>query len=182
MSAGLAAFPSFLKSSTLPKGIPVIAGGGIVDGRGLAAALAMGAEGVLVGTRFLATPEAPLPDYWKQAIVSANSESVVLSHVPDTTWGVNWEGATTRVIQNQLIRDWNDRLDELKLNADSVAAQIQQARDAGNAEYTPLYAGQGAGAITEILPVAEIIKRMVAEAEVSLARANERVMVQSTSA
>jgi enoyl-[acyl-carrier protein] reductase II len=159
------------------EGIPVIAAGGVVDGRGLAAALAMGAEGVLVGTRFLATSEAPIPDYWKQAIVGARSESILLSHVPDTTWGVDWPGATARVIENQLIRDWNGRLDELKANAETVAARIQEARDTDDAEYTPLYAGQGAGGIAEILPAAEILRRMVADAECAIQNAHRLVGV-----
>jgi nitronate monooxygenase len=106
----------------------------------------------------------------------------MLTKVLDTLWDVDWPGATSRLIENQLVRDWHDRLDELKLNAQSVDLQIQEARELNNPEYVPLYAGQGAGAINEILPVAEIIQRMVSEAEISLARAAQTVTAQSTSA
>jgi enoyl-[acyl-carrier protein] reductase II len=163
-------------------GIPVIAAGSVVDGRGLAAALALGAEGVLVGTRFLATPEAPIPDYWKTAILGARSEAVVQNDVADAAWNVQWNGATIRTIENQLVRDWRYRIDELRSASESVSAEIDAARDRGDAEYVPLYMGQGAGGIKELLPASEIIRNMVADAEVALARANEHIRIQSTSA
>jgi enoyl-[acyl-carrier protein] reductase II len=164
------------------EGIPVIAGGGIVDGRGLAAALALGAEGVLVGTRFLATPEAPVAPYVKNAIVDAKSESIVLTDVPDRVWEVRWEGATTRVLLNRLVRELQAQPGDLGSERETIAAEIEAAYDRQDADYVPLYMGQGAGAITEILPVAEIVRRMVADAETALARASRTVMVQSTSA
>jgi NAD(P)H-dependent flavin oxidoreductase YrpB (nitropropane dioxygenase family) len=176
---GLALVPQVVD---VAEGIPVIAGGGIVDGRGLAAALALGAEGVLVGTRFLATPESSIPEYWKNAILAAQSESVVLTDVPDQVWDVHWEGATTRVVRNRLVRELQDRSDEVKSNRETFAAEVEAAIDRGDADYVPLYMGQGSGAITEILPVAEIVRRMIADAETALARANRSVMVQSMSA
>jgi enoyl-[acyl-carrier protein] reductase II len=176
---GMALIPQVVD---VAEGIPVIAGGGIVDGRGLAAALTLGAEGVLVGTRFLASPESPIPQYWKQAILGAQSESIVLTDIPDQVWDFHWEGATARVVRNRLIRELQDRPDELKSNREAVAAKVEAAFDKEDADFVPLYMGQGAGAITEILPVAEIIRRMVADAETALARASRTVMVQSTSA
>src|SRR6185369_8147325 len=59
------------------KGVPVLAAGGIADGRGLAAALALGADGVLMGTRFLATPEAPIPDAWRQLLVTSDESTTL---------------------------------------------------------------------------------------------------------
>jgi enoyl-[acyl-carrier protein] reductase II len=163
-------------------GIPVIAAGSIIDGRGLAAALMLGAEGVLVGTRFLATPEAPIPAYWKNTIVEARSESIVQNDVSDTVWGVQWNGATTRTFENRLIRDWKNRLEQLKDRSDIVAAEIDTARENQDPDYLPLYMGQGAGGIKAILPVAEVVRSMIEEAEQSLTGANRFVELHVTSA
>ncbi|MFL5758444.1 MAG: NAD(P)H-dependent flavin oxidoreductase [Thermomicrobiales bacterium] len=174
---GLALVPQVID---VAEGIPVIAAGSIVDGRGLAAALAMGAEGVLVGTRFLATHESPATDYYKNAILSAQSEAIVLTDVPDKVWDVHWEGATTRVIRNLLVRELEDRADELGANRETVAAEVEAAFEREDADFVPIYMGQGAGAIKEILPVAEVIRRMVAGAEVALQNAGRLVDRQLT--
>ena len=73
--------------------IPVLAAGGIADGAGLAAALMLGAEGVLLGTPFLATPEAPLPDSYKQAICHSNGHDTLLTELPDVINAQVWPGA-----------------------------------------------------------------------------------------
>lgn len=82
---------------------PVLAVGGIADGAGLAAALVMGAEGVLLGARFLATPEAPLPDSFKQAIVDSDGHNTLLTEIPDIVSGRAWPGAYSQVARNRLI-------------------------------------------------------------------------------
>ncbi|MGH2560612.1 MAG: NAD(P)H-dependent flavin oxidoreductase [Thermomicrobiales bacterium] len=147
-------------------GVPVIAAGGIVDGRGLAAALALGAEGVFVGTRFLATHEASIPEPWKAALLAAAAERAVATNIPDILWKVNpWPGATCRVLQNRLIDNWLSRESLLAERAEEVAERVAVAREAGDFDDVPLYAGQGAGAITEMLPAAEVVRRMVEEAE-----------------
>ncbi len=164
------------------EGIPVIAGGSIVDGRGLAAALALGAEGVLVGTRFLATIESPIAEYYKNAIVNVQSESIVLTDVPDVVWNVHWEGATTRVIRNQLVRELEDRTDLSGEEREALAEQVTAAYDRENADFIPLYMGQGAGAIDQILTAEEVVRQMVEGAERALGQANNCVEVQLTSA
>jgi enoyl-[acyl-carrier protein] reductase II len=171
--AGLALVPQVVD---VAKGIPVIAAGSIVDGRGLAAALAMGAEGVLVGTRFLATPESPIPQYWKDAILDVQSESIVLTDIPDWVWNVHWEGATTRVIHNRLVRELQERAMRDETQRESIAAKVEAAYELQDPDFVPLYMGQGAGAIKEILPVAEVIRRMIEQAEVSLEAANRWVI------
>jgi enoyl-[acyl-carrier protein] reductase II len=170
--AGVALVPQVVDVAA---GIPVIAAGSIVDGRGLAAALAMGAEGVLVGTRFLATPESPIPEYQKVAILRVQSESVVLTDVPDRLWNVRWEGATTRVLRNRLVRELQDRVIESEEQRESLAAEVEAAFEFEDPDFIPHYMGQGAGAIKEIMPVAEIIRRMVDQAEASLEAANRWV-------
>jgi NAD(P)H-dependent flavin oxidoreductase YrpB (nitropropane dioxygenase family) len=71
---------------------PVLAAGGIADGRGLAAALALGAQGVLIGTRFLATPEAALHPNYKQAIVASDGHDTDLTEIPDIVTANVWPG------------------------------------------------------------------------------------------
>jgi len=81
--------------------IPVIAAGGIADGRGLAAALALGADGVLLGTRFLATTESPLHPNFKQAIVNSDGQDTTLSEIPDIASRTMWPGAMSRTLRNR---------------------------------------------------------------------------------
>ena len=82
--------------------LPVLAAGGVADGAGLAASLMLGAEGVLLGTRFLATPEAPLPDAYKQAICASTGDDTLLTEMPDVVAGRVWPGAFARVLRNRL--------------------------------------------------------------------------------
>ena len=86
--------------------IPVLAAGGYADGRGLAAALALGADGVLLGTRFLATVELPLHPNFKQAIVDSDGHDTALSEIPDIAAGQVWPGAMIRSRRNRFIERW----------------------------------------------------------------------------
>jgi enoyl-[acyl-carrier protein] reductase II len=151
--------------------IPVIAAGGIADGRGLAAALALGAQGVSMGTRFLASAELAIADEWKRRIVEsdardavkvANSERVL---PPYTMPGARVEprAMTTPLIAQ--LREHPEWLDPT-----TIGPRIRDAVLAGRGhEYLP-FAGQTVGLIDEVLPAAEIVRRTVAEAEAILAR------------
>jgi NAD(P)H-dependent flavin oxidoreductase YrpB (nitropropane dioxygenase family) len=143
---------------------PVLAAGGIADGPGLAAALALGAAGVLLGTRFLATPEAPLHPHFKQAIVASDGHDTDLTEIPDLITGRVWPGALARTWRNALLRDWSGREWLLRQRRPQVAAEVAAARAAGDAERTPLLFGQDAGLIDAIEPAADIIARMVRDA------------------
>jgi len=144
--------------------VPVLAAGGIADGRGLAAALALGADGVLLGTRFLATKESPLHPNFKQAIIDSDGHDTVLTTVPDVIAGSTWPGALSRTQWNALLAEWSGRENELRRNRQTIAQAVAQARAAGDAQHTPLLFGQDAGLIDSILPAGEVIERMVAEA------------------
>jgi NAD(P)H-dependent flavin oxidoreductase YrpB (nitropropane dioxygenase family) len=144
--------------------LPVLAAGGIADGRGLAAALALGAEGVLLGTRFLATTEAPLPGFAKQAIIESDGHDTDLTEIPDLISGRVWPGALSRVRRNRLIRQWSGREWELRQRRAEAVAAAASARDAGDAEGFALYMGQDAGLIHAVEPVTEVMHRMTAEA------------------
>jgi NAD(P)H-dependent flavin oxidoreductase YrpB (nitropropane dioxygenase family) len=145
--------------------VPVLAAGGIADGRGLAAALALGADGALLGTRFLASVESPLHPKFKQAIVDADGHDTLLSELPDLAAGLVWPGAMSRSKRNRFIerwagREWEVRQRRAEINKAAIAAR---ARDDGE-EYH-LSMGQTAGLIHGITPAAQIVERIAAEAE-----------------
>ena len=145
--------------------VPVIASGGIADGRGLAAALALGADGVLLGTRFLATEESPLHPNFKQAILDSDGHDTLLSEIPDLAAGRVWPGAMSRGRRNRFIERWAGREWALRQNRAEAWAAVQAARKAGDIDEAPLSMGQDAGLIRDIPPAGEIVTRMVAEAE-----------------
>ena len=95
--------------------IPVVAAGGIADGRGLAAALLLGAKGVNIGTRFLASTEATVPDDWKQKILAADSEDAIkvefADHVFPRPSREGGYGTLPRVLRTPFVEEWNRRGD-----------------------------------------------------------------------
>jgi NAD(P)H-dependent flavin oxidoreductase YrpB (nitropropane dioxygenase family) len=145
--------------------IPVLAAGGIADGRGLAASLALGADGVLLGTRFLATEESPLHPNFKQAILDSDGHDTLLSEIPDLAAGRVWPGAMSRGRRNRFIERWAGREWALRQHRAEAYASVQAARKAGDINEAPLSMGQDAGLIHDIPPAGEIVTRMVAEAE-----------------
>jgi NAD(P)H-dependent flavin oxidoreductase YrpB (nitropropane dioxygenase family) len=160
--ASMALVPMVVEAVT-PR--PVLAAGGIADGRGLAAALALGAEGVLLGTRFLATEESPLHTNLKQAIVQSNGHDTVLTEIPDIASGRVWPGAMARTLRNRFVEQWSGREWALRQQARSVGEAAQVARLSGDVDNAPILIGQDAGLIDAVLPAAEVIQRMVAQAE-----------------
>ena len=144
---------------------PVLAAGGIADGRGLAAALALGADGVLLGTRFLATDEAPLHPNYKQAIVHSNGHNTVLTEIPDIAVGQVWPGAMARALRNRFIERWAGREWALRQQAQNASQALLAARQAGDVDNATLLMGQDAGLIDAVLPAAEVIRRMTTEAQ-----------------
>ncbi len=145
--------------------VPVLAAGGIADGRGLAAALALGADGVLLGTRFLASDESPLHPNFKQAIVESDGHDTLLSEIPDVAAGKVWPGAMSRSRRNRFIERWAGREWALRQQRAEAFAMVQAARKNGDAQEAPLSMGQDAGLIHEVLPAAEIVRRIAQDAE-----------------
>jgi NAD(P)H-dependent flavin oxidoreductase YrpB (nitropropane dioxygenase family) len=144
--------------------IPVLAAGGIGDGRGLAASLVLGAAGALLGTRFLATVEAPIPEAVKQVIVRSDGHDTDLTEIPDIVSGRVWPGALARAWRNAFIREWAGRERELRQRQPEAAAAVAAARAAVDVDRMPLLFGQDAGLINAIEPVDRVIARIVAEA------------------
>ncbi len=145
--------------------IPVVAAGGIADGRGMAAALALGADGVLLGTRFLASDESPLHSNFKQTIVDSDGHDTVLTEIPDICQAKIWPGAMSRAKRNRFIERWAGREWALRQNQVAALAKMREARVNGDIEEAPLFVGQDAGLIHEVLPAGEIVRSIAAEAE-----------------
>jgi NAD(P)H-dependent flavin oxidoreductase YrpB (nitropropane dioxygenase family) len=145
--------------------LPVLSAGGIADGRGLAAALALGADGALLGTRFMATPEAPIHPNFKQAIVKSDGHDTVLTEIPDLASQRVWPGAMSRAQRNQFIERWSGREWALRQNASQVGKQVAAARAAGDVDNATLSFGQDAGLIDSIKSVSEVVQDIIAEAE-----------------
>jgi NAD(P)H-dependent flavin oxidoreductase YrpB (nitropropane dioxygenase family) len=150
--------------------VPVLAAGGFADGRGLVAALALGAEGILLGTRFLATVESPLHPNFKQAIVDSDGHDTQLSEIPDIAAGQVWPGAMTRSRRNKFIERWAGREWALRQGRVEALARLQAARKAGDVDEGPLSMGQDAGLIHDIPPAAEVVARKAGGAAASRAR------------
>ena len=145
--------------------LPVLAAGGIADGRGLAAALALGADGVLIGTRLLASEESPLHPNFKQAIVKSDGHDTTLTEIPDLASGRVWPGAMSRALRNAFVERWAGREWTIRRDQRAIAQSVAEARKRGDADNAPLFIGQDAGLIDSIKTAADIVEGMAAEAE-----------------
>lgn len=151
--------------------VPVVAAGGIFDGRGLAAALALGADGVWVGTRFIATPEARSAPGYKDALLRTAEDGTAISRA--------FTGKTLRAVANHTTRHFEEHPEELQPFPDQMFASVSGGwMHLGADENTPgvdperecYPAGQGVGAIHELRPAGDVVRSMVAEAEAALDR------------
>jgi nitronate monooxygenase/enoyl-[acyl-carrier protein] reductase II len=152
----------------------VLVAGGIADGRGLAAALVLGAQGANIGTRFLASEEASAHAGWKQAIIDAESEDVIRFEEWREFFPPAGGGAydvVPRVIRTPFVDEWWGRRDEAGQAAERLRSEVMTSLREGRAHELVPFTGQTAGLIREILPAAEIVRRIVADAEQALSRA-----------
>ena len=152
--------------------VPVVAAGGIADGRGLAAALALGASGVNVGTRFLALTECEIAEDWEQSILRARSEDTtrarfVTKLVPGT--GAGGFDVTPRLLRTPFVHEWLDAMIDAERERDRLAGELMQAAQEGRAHELMPVTAEAAGMIDEILPASEIVRRMVAVAQDAVA-------------
>jgi enoyl-[acyl-carrier protein] reductase II len=156
--------------------IPVLAAGGIIDGRGVVAALALGAQGAVIGTRFIASHESQSNPGYRQAIVEAHDDSTVRTR--------SYTGKPARAIRNSRTDEWERKTDKIQPFPMQAGISVQEGvmdymgRGSNfDADRTFLPAGQGSGAIKDIKPAADIFADIVHEAEQvieSLAQAAER--------
>lgn len=142
--------------------IPVIAAGGIADGRGIAAAFALGASGVQIGTAFLGCPEATVADVHREALHRAADEDTRLTRV--------FTGRPARVLRNRLTDELGDEEAlEFPAQASLIRPLIQTNNGSASTAFLPLWAGQGAPLIRE-LPAAKLIDKLAVESSLRLPR------------
>ena len=145
--------------------IPVVAAGGLFDGRGLAASLALGADGVWMGTRFIATPEAHAPNAYKQTLLELPEDGTVVSRA--------YTGKTCRVVRTDWTQHFEEHPEELKRFPEQVGVSVGAGANHMGAppevevdpkrEFMP--AGQGVGAVRELVPAGDLVRQIVREAE-----------------
>jgi enoyl-[acyl-carrier protein] reductase II len=153
--------------------VPVVAAGGIADGRGLAAALALGAAGASLGTRFLATEETAVDPAWKKRIVTAGAEDAVkVEHservMPPFTLPQVGTPFAPRALRTPLIERLRQSPDDVD-PAEVGPALVQAVRAGGGHDLLP-FTGQSAQLVHDVLPAAEVVARLVREAEETLER------------
>jgi nitronate monooxygenase len=154
--------------------IPVVAAGGIADGRGLAAVMMLGAEGVLMGSRFYASQEAEAHPEAKRRIVAAKGGQTVRSIVFDISRQNRWpDPYTGRVLRNPHLDRWLGREGELQAMAEEVARDYAAARERGDFDVAAVIVGEACALIEDIPTAGEIVERIVAQAERLLSPLNE---------
>ena len=161
--------------------IPVLASGGVADGRGLVAALSLGAQGVSMGTRFVASEEAFVPPLYKERIVSGVAEDTI--YVEDL-FNVGWEKAPHRVLRNAIVREWEAAgkppIGQRPGEGTTVGSRTRAGQTmeipkyasltptpeyTSDLEYLPFWAGQTCSLIHDIKPAGQIVRDIVREAE-----------------
>jgi nitronate monooxygenase len=158
--------------------IPVAAAGGIGDGRGLAAALMLGADGVLMGTRFFASQEAAALAGAKDRIVAASGDATIRGVLFDIARRNVWPAPYTgRVLANRFTERWRGREVELLQKQTEEAARYDAARAAGDFDTAAVIAGEAVDLIGDIPPAGEIVERVATEAEALLAGASNRYRI-----
>jgi nitronate monooxygenase len=155
--------------------IPVAAAGGIADGRGLAAALMLGADGVLMGSRFYASQEAAALSGAKDRLVAASGDATIRSVLFDIVRRNVWPAPYTgRVLANRFTERWRGRELDLLQRQTEEAARYDTARAIGDFDTAAVIAGEAVDLISDIPPAGEIVERVATEAEALLVRASNR--------
>jgi nitronate monooxygenase len=148
---------------------PVLAAGGIADGRGLAAALMLGAQGVLMGTRFYAATESLGHPRAKERLVAAAGGNTRRTRVFDVVRDHRWpEAYTGRALANPFLERWDNQVEELLSVQNTEASAFQAATERGDFDTAMVWAGEGVDLITDVGPAAELLMRVGTEAEARL--------------
>ncbi|MBU6371745.1 MAG: nitronate monooxygenase family protein [Alphaproteobacteria bacterium] len=172
---GLVGTMPFVAQAVEAVKIPVVAAGGIYDGRGLAAALTLGAQGVWVGTRFIASVEAHAGEMYREAVVTASDEDTVRTRC--------YSGKPMRVKKNAYVEDWERRPQDIQAFPMQAMVSVRNGAMGGiggqieglDADKSCFAMGQSAGGVRKVQPAAEIVAQMIADAEAALARASRFV-------
>jgi nitronate monooxygenase len=153
---------------------PVLAAGGIADGRGLAAALVLGAKGALIGTRFYAATEALGHESAKERILVAKGRDTKRTRIFDIVRQHAWPHPYTgRAIRNRFMERWEGRENDLSAALDEEIPGFRAAVRAGDFDRAMIWAGEGVDVISDIVPAGELVRRIGAETEACLRHASE---------
>lgn len=155
--------------------IPVVAAGGIADGRGLAAALALGASGVLMGTRFTAAQESLFSEEMKAGVIAASGDETEQTRVFDIVRGAAWpKQFPGRVMRNAFVAKWRNREAELEASWQDEEKSYSASAPSDLATRV-LWTGEGTDLVRDVRPASDIIERVIAEAVGAMER-NARLM------
>ena len=145
--------------------VPVLAAGGIADGRGVAAALMLGAQGAVLGTRFCASAEALWPDWAKKQLVAGSGDETSRSRVFDIARGLDWPAPYTgRALRNAFADAWDGREEALRASAEA-REQFTLGHQAGDPDVALVWAGEGTDLITAVEPAGNLVAQIMAQAE-----------------
>jgi nitronate monooxygenase len=143
----------------------LLAAGGIADGRGLAAALMLGADGVLVGTRLWASSEALVQEGHHRAILETHGDGTLRTRTPDVVRQLPWPpGFTARIRRNRFTERWHGNEEALAAAVATEGPRYREAFEAGDPEHAAVWFGEAAGLVHSIEPAATIVQRITAEA------------------
>jgi nitronate monooxygenase len=149
----------------------LLAAGGIADGRGLAAALALGADGALVGTRLWASREALVHERHRAAILASSGDATLRTRVPDIVRELPWpDGFTARIARNAFTDRWHGHERELEAGVAVEGPRYREAFAAGDPDNAAIWFGEAAGLVDAIEPAGVIVERMAREAALDLRR------------
>ena len=170
-TGGIATLPLVPRVVDAVAPLPVLAAGGIADGRGLAAALLLGAEGAWIGTALLASPESLYRPHQKERVLAMGEGDTVFTEVFDLAQGRDWPaGVAGRAARNAFSDRWHGHEAELLRDPTPARDAIRAAVRADDPENAPIWAGQAAGLVHEPEPAAAVVRRISAEAETALRR------------
>ena len=157
--------------------IPVVAAGGIADGRGLAAALLLGAEGAWMGTRFVTSQEWGGPEWEQEAVLAATSDDTIQTRLYDLIGERSFPAENPdRMLRNAFIDRWNDRESEIAAHRAELQAEVTAGHERADLAVAGVSAGVAAGLITSARPAGEIVRHIMREAE-DLLRERPRVLL-----
>jgi len=144
----------------------LVAAGGVADGRGLAASLMLGADGVMLGSRLWASPECLIHPHHQRAALAAGGDGTIRQTAADIARGYDWpEEFTGRALRTEFVARWHGREAEHRAVAEAARPAYLAAAAEGRTEESGVFVGEAIGLMRDVSPVAEILRRVTGEAE-----------------
>ena len=151
--------------------VPVLAAGGVADGRGLAAALVLGADGVVIGSRFVASDEALVGEAARDLVCATTGDDTVRTRVYDVARELSWpKQYTGRLIRNQFIDKWHGDEDTLATRVPQLRASFAEALARNDFSVASVHIGESVGLIHDVRPAADILRDLIVEADQAIER------------